>query len=258
MKFRFMETNCLRDKDFLLYRENGTSDYLFVLFKSNAKVFSEGEFKDVAYGDAVLFDINKIQHYYPVSGEDFLHDFVHFEVETSYENAVVSEIPKGKIISLISPDTLSDSISIIEKEFYFGFSEYKVDILSHLGAAFLLRLKDEAQRGVADAQRKENLQAFIEVREKILKNPELDWNIDKMCNMACVSRSYFQHLYKALFGISCINDIINARIMKAKSLLPISSLKISAIANACGYKSTEHFIRQFKEKTGQTPNEYRA
>ena len=229
-----------------------------MLFKSAARVLSDGKFTNVGYGDAILFDKNKIQHYYPINGEEFLHDFLHFETENGYEDAILSEITKGKVISLISPDTVSESVSSIEKEFYSGFSDYQAEILSHLGVIFLLRLKDEALRAMTDTHKAENLRVIIEVREKMQESPEMEWDIDKMCNMSCMSRSYFQHLYKSLFGISCINDIINARIAKAKSLLLVSNLKISAIASSCGYKSTEHFIRQFKEKTGQTPNSYRA
>ena len=72
-----------------------------------------------------------------------------------------------------------------------------------------------------------------------------------------LSPSYFQNLYKQIFGISATNDVIRARIANAKSMLNYSSYKISTIAEECGYKNVEHFIRQFKKHEGYTPNKYR-
>jgi AraC-like DNA-binding protein len=72
-----------------------------------------------------------------------------------------------------------------------------------------------------------------------------------------ISRSYVQKLYKKIFNISYMNDLIHARIRKAQKLLLESNLTIGEIASGCGYQSTTHFVRQFKDKTGVTPSEYR-
>ena len=72
-----------------------------------------------------------------------------------------------------------------------------------------------------------------------------------------LSPSYFQNLYKQFFFISATNDVIRARVAHAKSMLKYSSLKVSEIAEECGYTNVEHFIRQFKKHTGYTPNKYR-
>ena len=47
------------------------------------------------------------------------------------------------------------------------------------------------------------------------------------------------------------------RLEKAKELLRHSELRINEIANMCGYNSSSHFMRQFKEHTGETAKEYR-
>ena len=44
---------------------------------------------------------------------------------------------------------------------------------------------------------------------------------------------------------------------KAKWLLENTSLPVSQIAEQCGYANNSHFIRQFNERTGQTPSDYR-
>ena len=43
----------------------------------------------------------------------------------------------------------------------------------------------------------------------------------------------------------------------AKQLLKTTDLRINEVASSCGYQNSTHFMRQFKEKTGISPSEYR-
>ena len=72
-----------------------------------------------------------------------------------------------------------------------------------------------------------------------------------------MGQSYFQHLYKAMFGVSVTSDIIAARIDRAKYLLSGTDYTVTAVADLCGYSSDVHFMRQFKALCGLTPTEYR-
>ncbi|MDE6132852.1 MAG: AraC family transcriptional regulator [Oscillospiraceae bacterium] len=72
-----------------------------------------------------------------------------------------------------------------------------------------------------------------------------------------MSESYFQELYKNIFGVSCGADVITNRIETAKILLSNTSSSMEEIASMCGYNSIVHFSRQFKQMTGFAPNGYR-
>jgi len=50
--------------------------------------------------------------------------------------------------------------------------------------------------------------------------------------------------------------IIEIRINKAKQLLTDGTLKISAVAEKCGFTNQYHFTRVFKSRVGLTPSEY--
>ncbi len=52
-------------------------------------------------------------------------------------------------------------------------------------------------------------------------------------------------------------DLIHARIERAKQLLLHTNLQIQEIAYQCGYQNGNHFMRQFKEHTGETAKNYR-
>jgi len=96
-----------------------------------------------------------------------------------------------------------------------------------------------------------------ELREKIYRTPQLKWNVDAMAAEVNMSRSYFQHIYSELFGVSCMADVISSKIEKAKEILSETSCTVSQVAAMCGYESEEHFMRQFKKTVGVTPTRYR-
>jgi AraC-like DNA-binding protein len=98
---------------------------------------------------------------------------------------------------------------------------------------------------------------LYDLRSLIYQDPQTPWSVEKMCQKVCLSRSYFQHLYKNFFSISFSNDLINARINFAKKLLVSTMLNINEISEKCGYANVEHFIRQFKKKKGVSPKHFR-
>lgn len=96
-----------------------------------------------------------------------------------------------------------------------------------------------------------------ELRRKIQSAPQEAWSIEEITKEIGISRSHLQRLYKELFQISLHDDLICSRMEKAKQLLLHTQMRIAEIATECGYRSEIHFLRQFKEKIGDTPTGYR-
>lgn len=78
-----------------------------------------------------------------------------------------------------------------------------------------------------------------------------------MADYVHMSPFYFQHLYKELYHISCMQEVILARIERAKFYLTTTDMSVKAVSDFCGYENDLHFIRQFKKKEGLTPTQYR-
>ncbi len=95
------------------------------------------------------------------------------------------------------------------------------------------------------------------LRSKIYNKPYQDWNVDGLAHQLAMSKSYFQHLYKNIFGVSVMNDVINSRIEHSKYLLSTTDMPISQATEMCGYKCESHFMRQFKARIEMTSTEYR-
>ncbi|MDE6789416.1 MAG: substrate-binding domain-containing protein [Ruminococcus sp.] len=95
------------------------------------------------------------------------------------------------------------------------------------------------------------------LRREMQTAPQNEWSIDEITKKIGISRSHLKRLYKEMFQISIIDDLIEARIEKAKQFLAHTHMRVTEIAMECGYKSETHFMRQFKDKIGITPTQYR-
>ena len=99
---------------------------------------------------------------------------------------------------------------------------------------------------------------FQEIRLAILSSCEKPWTIRQMSQMAGMEKSQFYRYYQQFFHISPGNDLIQARIQRAKYLLTNQAAKIQQIAAECGFSEATHFSRQFKRCTGMSPRQYAA
>jgi len=242
-------------KSFRCLRKNGLPEKnLFVLFKTPAYVSVDGKFVYTEAGSYCIFEKGAYTEYY--SAQDyFCHDFFHFTYE-AYEKNVFENLSFGKVCGLRGSGEISDIISLMKKESRLAKpSENRV--LSELARYFFAKL---AASTVFDAKCESLETRYVNLkimREKILDSPEKSYNATELASKMYMSTSYFQHLYKELFGTALNADIIRARTDKAAAMLVYGEYSVSDIANMCGYNSTEHFIRQFSKLYGMTPDKYR-
>lgn len=122
---------------------------------------------------------------------------------------------------------------------------------------FLYSLQEELEKRFCPSGAQKYYSDFSRLRTQIYNDPAAPRTIPGLAASLCLSISHFQHLYKQFFGISCRQDIINARLELAKYYLANSNMSVSGLAGFCGYESDLHFMRQFKKFTGVTPTDYR-
>ncbi|MBM4149753.1 MAG: helix-turn-helix transcriptional regulator, partial [Lentisphaerae bacterium] len=72
------------------------------------------------------------------------------------------------------------------------------------------------------------------------------------------TRSHFARAFRLQMGISPREYLIHARIALAKELLRESALSVTEVAQRTGYSEIFRFSRQFKQRTGLTPSDYRT
>lgn len=160
---------------------------------------------------------------------------------------------------MLSSSLASQSAGIVTKE---GYSEPKrrtadlvqTDfIVSQLLRILFTKLHDDLLNTPGSFHDYE----LLSLRRRISTAPQLPWNISDMAKELHISTGHLQLLYKQKFHISCMDDVINFRLLKARDLLICTTQSIAEISEQCGYNNIEHFCRQFRKNLGISPGQYR-
>ncbi|APE05383.1 AraC family transcriptional regulator [Alteromonas sp. MB-3u-76] len=90
----------------------------------------------------------------------------------------------------------------------------------------------------------------------IEENVSQDLDINKLCKIACMSRSKFYQQFKLAFGTTPALFQQQLRLKRARAQL-LSGQSISAVCFDLGFNSASHFSRVFKQAFGIAPKECR-
>ena len=101
-------------------------------------------------------------------------------------------------------------------------------------------------------------QALID-RASALLDYQLDTglNVNQLAEHLRVSRQRLATAFQRRLGCSPVEHLHHVRRQRAEHLLAQTDLKISAIAQACGFASEKYFYRRFQEWTGISPGRWR-
>lgn len=87
--------------------------------------------------------------------------------------------------------------------------------------------------------------------------PENEWHLEKLAQIAGMSRTSFTTRFKMLIGETPFSYLTQWRILQAKELLTENNLSVGEIAVKVGYQSEAAFNRVFKKRVEQTPLKFR-
>lgn len=256
MEIAFIGYNHIHDSDLNIVRPLGSGDFLVLLVKSPAIFNVNG--KDIFTPPNIFFLYPKDSpQYYKACSTTFINDWMHLHLTSADEkNLKGLGIPFETPIPIHDIEYFSHLINDLSVEYYSSNIHKKSTIECYLHI-FFNKISEEIAQHSVHMQTK-NYDKFSLLRSKIYSRPYLKWDISNLSHQICLSPSYFQHLYKKHFGITCMADIIHARIEYSKQLLCTTSLSVHNIAEQCGYENDVHYMRQFKKLTGMTPTQYRS
>lgn len=109
-------------------------------------------------------------------------------------------------------------------------------------------------------QTKPNAAAAIldKVLSALKEGYDANWTLDKMSDIANISKYQFSHLFKENIGISPYSWLQLYRISKSQMLLLESNKPVVEIAMECGFTSLNVFNSLFKRIYHITPTKFRA
>ncbi|SFG41563.1 Helix-turn-helix domain-containing protein [Lachnospiraceae bacterium C7] len=236
----------------IIYRPNGTGDYLFVVISSPMYFYIKNETIDALPGSCILYTPGEKQHY--AANQEFFNSFVHFSCDK--EDILPYKIPTNTLFFPKSTDNILHLIKNIRNEQLNQFT-YKEKMQNNLLEILLM----ETSRNIIDSSNEylasEMYDNFNSARMQMLFHPGEDWDISKLCALTHIGKSQFHVYYKKFFHTTPKEDLILARIDQAKYLLSNQNLQISDVAEQSGFKNINHFNRYFKKICGCTPSEYK-
>ncbi len=246
-------------EEFVMDRPEGTGCYLLLLIKEPSIFVINGIEQKAAKNSYVLFSPDTPYKYY-ADGDVYTDDWLYLRpTEQDITHLRKLDIPFDKVIQVYNMEELSQLVRFMAFEHH-SKDSYNEEILSHYMDIFFLKLSRAiSMKHHAGSQiLSEKYQTMHHLRNRIYAMPENIPDVDGMAAETGMSRSGFQHLYKKIFGVSVMSDVIGSRIDRAKHLLRCTNLCIRDIAASCGYNNEYSFMRCFKEKVGMTPTEYRS
>lgn len=203
-------------------------------------------------------------------------------LKTHGADAVVTDIRMGEmngIEMLIRLRALYPELPVVIVSGYGDF-EYAKEAIRHGVVDYLLKPvnktelcsvlrklheKWKEERGLADetAEEQEGQEALSgrrtirKVKELIHGSLDRELSLQYLADVLYLHPKYLSVLFKKETGHNLSEYVTSCRIEKAKQLLRDSNLKIADIAGICGFHNNRYFMTLFKQRTGQTPTEFR-
>lgn len=235
--------------DFNCHIDNFHDYWIIVNTLCEAEIMIDGTWTYMPPNQIIIFPPQTPGDYRAHNGP-FVNNWVMFKTDEQF--IISHSLPYATPIQVAAQDIISYLFHMIATENCFEY-EYRSQSINHLFHLLFYKISE-----FTTSEKSSLTGALNQIRLTIQSNPAYDWSVPDMAKQLNISVGYMQSIYKKTFGISCMEDVFRQRIELAKSYIIQSSYSISEIAGICGYKSAEHFCRQFKRITGKTASQYRA
>ena len=234
---------------FSVSRPNGADEWIFIHFLTPVTLCCGERQWEVAAGGVVMLDPATPNRFW--SQGPLLHDWMHVKGDLGavWKGA---GLPPDEPLYPRCDSLITQSMQEMEAEFFAEETDSR-----SLCEALLTRMVIRIARGVTQtapvmgAQVEKRLHAL---RRDMFTDPARRWTVEEMAEQTFLSVSHFHTLYRRLFGISPMRDLVACRVERAKHLLETHS--VAETAALLGYAGPYHFIHQFKQLTGISPGKY--
>lgn len=247
-KIQFIGYSAQHSEDFIYDFPDNHDFYLLVLTHSPAGFLIDHTMTAYPPHTAILYPPG-YRILYGAYHADYENDWIRFVTdETFVTNFPLKAVP----FAVSDPEYCHHLFKLLTWESSFRSANSEM-ILSDLLRILFSKLHSDSIKQQAPPHAHE----LLELRKHIYNRPQFTWNVAQMADKLHLSTGYLQALYKNMFGISCMEDVIESRMRMAKDQLIHTSNTINEIAEFCGYNNVEHFCRQFHRLCGCTPGQFR-
>ncbi|MFP4975518.1 helix-turn-helix domain-containing protein [Paenibacillus sp. CN-4] len=248
-------SNVIHPEGFVVDRPNGSGDYVFLFFRSPMELKIQSQTGMIESNTFIIFNKNS-SYFYRDAEQPLIHDWFHFDMDAADAFFDRLNLPLDTLIKAHDPFYISRKVNEIHWE-NLQNGTFREEIIDYTIRCLFMKLSDIRNHVEPNSQISKYYDQFLNLRNEVYSSPSTWFTVEFLAGKMNMSRSYFQHMYKQIFGIPVIQDLILNRLGYASYLLKNTSYAVSHISGICGYENDVHFMRQFKKFAGLTPTEYR-
>lgn len=235
-----------------IFRPSGSGDYLFLQFKAPMKVYLNDKLTITRENACILYTPGTPQHYQAV--RRFYNSYLHF---SSDENPAISfQIPENTVFYPNDPMQVDSYIFRLQQEYFSNLPFHEESIHALITLMFLSIARDMNEATVQKEDSGHLYPLFQSLRLQMLTECEEHWDMERLCKCVNLEKSQFYAYYRSFFSSTPKNDLLRARLEKAKNLLSNEALQVKEVAQLCGFQNQSHFTRYFKAYCGCPPGVY--
>ncbi len=246
------------DMDFVIDRPRGSGDIVFLHFKTAIHLRSRAGMRAEKPGACILYCPPFAQWY---AGEDagFDHDWIHLPVRPFSRLMREYELPRNRVFRPVRTDFVAPLLAEIQAEI--GRGELHAGRAAMMLAERLLLLlsrnmHDHGRNRTLTPRQAELREGLRELRRAMLQDLTCRWNVAEMAGRLHLSPSRFAVIYREHFGVSPMEDLLRARLERARLLLTNKALMVSEVAARSGFGNVYYFSRVFRRRVGCAPRDY--
>lgn len=252
-----LDTNTPHEPGFYIDRPRGLGMYLFLRFHTRFEARTSEGIVQGHPGDC-LIHTPRTRQWYGSRETGFRDDWLHISGTDVQRCLRKFRLPVNRLFRPSSTAFVTPMLEQVKEELLCRKSHWPQRAAVKIFDLFLLLSRHlhgpaRLRSNRLDAQR---MDVFGRVRRTVHERLEDAWTVDAMAELAGMSPSRFSVLYREFFGVSPMEDLIRARLQRAKVLLANASTTVTRVARECGFSNIYYFSQLFRKRVGCPPSAY--
>ena len=237
----------------MIERPHGTGDFLIMLFHDSVVAGNSAAYDLIDKPDMMMVWPPGKEQYYGNLKQRFVHSWIHCDGKRIRRIFRLAKIPILKPFPVPSVADFQQCLFEVHRELV-TYRHPDIAIIGNLLENCFRAISRSLGDSAENAQVREKL---LSVRRLIASVPSQVISLSEMAALAGMSVSYFCAQFKAAFGLSPIECLIQHRLHRAAHMLANRNLSVTEIAVQTGYNDMFHFSKAFKKQFGFGPREMR-
>lgn len=238
----------------LIYRPSGSASYLFLLVLAPMTFrFPDHSTAKASTGACILYSPGFYQNYQ--ADREFFNSYVHFYCDRQIVD--LHQIRQNELFYPSNTEELHWLLKRIYQEFLNKLPRSENMLELYVRQLLILLHRGQSHENFPAEQHQSIYPELLTLRSQMLSQCEQEWPVDRLCSILNIGKSQLYKYYDQFFHCSPKEELIQARLQKARFLMTNEAVTIKQAAYESGFQNINHFNRLFHKQCGCTPSQFR-